>query len=623
MQMNKLLLNELTKYCNLKKRKNALRFKFFTILFFLLAGCIYSQTLSPETISYRYLVYFKDKGKFKPGGKLEPGSEAYELAKSSLSDKALWRRSKVLPEDEIVNYNDLPVNKDYIEAINKLGSSINAVSKWFNAVSITANKKILDEVVKLDFVYKIEGVGFLEYAKDRKGTGNRIYIDTLINKNRLKFDYGESYWQNEQIRVPILHYCGITGWGVTVGMCDNGFNWREHQALRTRKVFGEHDWIFKDDSVQFQSPPNQFPGDQYDQDGHGTETFSTLGGFYNGKLIGPAFNSEFYLSKTEDDRSETPVEEDYWLEAAEWMEAKGVEVISSSLIYKPYDPPNNSYEYKDMNGKTSVIVRAAGYAAHLGVVVLNSMGNERQTKIPSVVSPADGDSVISVGAVDSAGRIAFFSSNGPTPDGRTKPDVVALGISDYTAETFSDTQNDSTYSYSSGTSFSCPLTAGVCSLILSAHPELTPMQVREALRMTASRKDKPDNVYGWGLVNAYDAVLYWGPVMSNKPEVTVDRDNIGVSVFVLSKNIIDKDNVKLYYSASGRENYAAVNLEPVELFDETNSGKYAVSLPFENNSDNMKLYFTASDTEKSVYLPYGAPERFFIYYKDSGETEIY
>jgi NADPH-dependent 7-cyano-7-deazaguanine reductase QueF-like protein len=349
---------------------------------------------------------------------------------------------------------------------------------------------------------------------------------------------------------------------------------------------------------------------------------STLGGFYEGKLIGPAFDAEFYLNKTEDDRSETPVEEDYWLEAAEWMEAKGVDVISCSLIYKPFDPPNNSYEYKDMDGKTTVIVRAADYAAHLGVVVCNAMGNERQTKIPSIVSPPDGDSVIAVGAVDSTGEIAYFSSNGPTFDGRTKPDVVALGVFDYCAVTYSDVQNDSTYTYASGTSFSCPLTAGVCSLILSAHPELTAMQVREALRMTANNKDSADNVYGWGLINAYDAVLYWGMAMSNKPEITVKDDEVNISIYVLTKNIIDKNNVKLYYSFDGNS-FNEVNMEQAEQLNETNTGKYSVTVPDNSQADLIKMYFSASDTEKKLLWPYKAPEKFFIYYKDSGEIEIY
>jgi subtilisin family serine protease len=604
-------------------RNNLLKKVLLLLFFFLLSGLTLSQTLSPETIAYRYLVYFKDKGDYKPGDKLEPGSDGYNLAKSFLSEKALWRRAKVLPESEIVNYNDLPVKQEYIDAVRNLGPGINGVSRWFNALSITATKSKLDEIIKLGYVYKIEGVGFLEYAKEERLNRNDLQENKTNYNVKLKYNYGRSYWQNEQIKVPILHYADITGWGVTVGICDNGFNWRNHESLRSRNVKGEYDWIFKDDSVLSQSPPNQFPEDVYDQDGHGTNTMSTLGGFYDGKLIGPAFDVEFYLSKTEDDRTETPVEEDYWLEAVEWMEANGAEVISSSLIYKPYDLPNNQYEYKDMDGKTTTIVRAADYAAYLGVVVCNSMGNERQTKIPSIVSPPDGDSVISAGAVDSTGRIAYFSSNGPTYDGRTKPDVVALGVDDWAAVTKSNTENDSSYSYVSGTSFSCPLTAGVCALILSAHPELTPMQVREALRMTADRKNDPNNVYGWGLVNAYDAVLYWGPVMSNKPEITLDNGKVKVSVFVLSKDMIDKDNAKMYYSPDANDFYAEANLELVEKLDETNSGKYEAVFTENIDFNMMKFYFTAGDADSRVSLPYKAPKKFFIYTKENGKLEVY
>ena len=604
------------------KVKFSLFLLFLAVLLFI-PSQTHSQSLSPNKIPYRYWIYFKDKGEYKPGEILEPGTEAYETAVSSLSEKTLWRRAKVLPKDEVVNYNDLPVDAGYIDAVKKIGVKINAVSKWFNAVSVTTTKDTLEIIKKLGFVYKIEGVEYLDYAKFKyKKVLNEPLLDTSRYLGKLKYNYGPSYWQNAQINVPILHYCGITGWGATVGMCDNGFNWRNHQALRTRKVLGEYDWIFKDDSVQYQSPPNQHPGDQYDQDGHGTSTMSTLGGFYNGQLIGPAFDADFYLSKTEDDRSETPVEEDYWLEAAEWMEAQGVDVISCSLIYKPFDLPNNNYEYKDMDGKTTVIVRAADYAAHLGVVVVNAMGNERQTKIPSIVSPPDGDSVIAAGAVDSTGMIAYFSSNGPTFDGRTKPDVVALGVYDYTAVTYSDVHNDSTYNYASGTSFSCPLTAGVCSLIISAHPELTAMQVREALRMTADNKNNPNNVYGWGLINAYDAVLYWGIAMSNKPEITIKDNQIYISTFVLSKNEIDKNNVKLYYSFDG-SSFSEASMEQTESLNDTNTGKYSVTIPDNPQSNEIKMYISATDTQKNLLWPYKAPEKFFIYHKDSGEIEIY
>jgi serine protease AprX len=604
-------------------RKNTPSGILFALLILqLLAGISFSQSVSPETISYRYWIYFKDKGEFKPGSKLESGSEAYNLAKSQLSEKAIWRRAKVLQEDEIVNFGDLPVNKDYMETIKNFGLDINAVSKWFNAVSVTTTNRKLEEIKKLDFVSKIEGVGYLEFTGE-KSQKKYIQHQSYDVKGKVKYNYGPSYWQNEQIKVPILHYAGITGWGVTVGMCDNGFNWRNHEALKTRNVVDEYDWIFKDDSTQNQEPPNQFPEDVWDQDGHGTTTMSALGGFYEGKIIGPAFDAEFYLSKTEDDRSETPVEEDFWLEAVEWMESNGAEVITSSLIYKPFDPPNNQYEYKDMNGKTTVVVRAADHAAYLGVVVLNSMGNERQTKPPSIVSPPDGDSVIAVGAIDSSGRIAYFSSNGPTSDGRTKPDVVAMGVDVFVALSISTSDNDTTYSYANGTSYSCPITAGVCALILSVHPELTPMQVREALRLTADRKDTPDNVYGWGMVNAYDAALYWGPVMSNKPEIMIENDKLTISVFVLSKNTIDKDKVNMYYSPDNENYYTEAKLELAEKLDETNSGKYKVVFTEGINFEIMKFYFTAADTEETVSLPFNSPDKFFVYTKDAKKVEVY
>lgn len=583
----------------------------------------YSQSLFPDSIAYRYWIYFKDKGQYKPGDNIEQGSDAYNIAKSELTERALWRRSKVLPENKIVNYCDIPVNIDYVEKIKSIGLNPLAVSKWFNAVSVNATRGELNKIKKLDFVSKIEAVHFLELVRFFKSSKVPQFNTINFSKKKIKYDYGSSFWQNEQIRVPILHYCGITGWGVKLGMCDDGFNWRNHQALRSAKVIDEYDWIFKDDSTRNQYLPNQFPEDVWDQDAHGTSTMSTIGGFYEGELIGAAYEVEFYLSKTEDDKDETPVEEDYWLEAVEWMEAQGVDIITSSLIYKPYDPPNDSYNYKDMDGNTTVIVRAADYAAHLGVVVLNSMGNERQTNPPSVVSPPDGDSVIAVGAVDSAGFIANFSSNGPTSDGRIKPDVVALGLDVYSAMSETVSWDDSSFAYSSGTSFSCPITAGVCALILSANPELTPMQVVDALKMTADKKDNPDNVYGWGLINAYNAALYNGMIMSNKPEIKIEDDKITVSIYIISRNIINTDSAKLYYSAEGGDNFVEAPLKIVEKFDETNSGRYSASLPAGFNFEILKLYFIGEDSQKVVTAPYNAPKKFFVFDNNTKKLEIY
>jgi len=101
----------------------------------------------------------------------------------------------------------------------------------------------------------------------------------------------------------------------------------------------------------------------------------------------------------------------------------------------------------------------------------------------------------------SGGRVSF-SSVGPSADGRIKPDVAAQGVAVKVASPTSNTR----YVTSNGTSFSCPLTAGVAALVLQAHPEYTPAQVATALRSTASHAATPDNLLGYGIVNALAAV---------------------------------------------------------------------------------------------------------------------
>jgi subtilisin family serine protease len=146
-------------------------------------------------------------------------------------------------------------------------------------------------------------------------------------------------------------------------------------------------------------------------------------------------------------------------------------------------------------------------AAARGIVVVNSMGNEGGSDWMYMIAPADGDSVISVGAVELDGDRVWFSSVGPTYDGRIKPDVMALGSNAYVATT-ADTDS---YAHSSGTSFSCPITAGAVGLLLEGHPDWTPEDVIDALHSTGTRSTTPDTLMGWGIVQAYDA-MYWEPL---------------------------------------------------------------------------------------------------------------
>ncbi len=192
----------------------------------------------------------------------------------------------------------------------------------------------------------------------------------------------------------------------------------------------------------------------------------------------------------------------------EWADSIGVDVTSTSLGYRDGFTSGTGYTAADMNGQTTIITIGAEMAVRKGIVVVNSAGNERgnHTEQNTLVAPADGDSVIAVGAVDFSGVIASFSSYGPTADGRIKPDVVAGGSGNYIpAATPGATTG---YFIGGGTSFSCPLVAGVAALVLQAHPSWTPMQVRDALRNTASRHNNPDNDYGWGIIDAMAAIHY-------------------------------------------------------------------------------------------------------------------
>jgi len=210
----------------------------------------------------------------------------------------------------------------------------------------------------------------------------------------------------------------------------------------------------------------------------------------------------FFWEKTEDARSETPIEEDYWVAGLEWAENNGADIVSSSLGYLEFDD-GSSHPYASLDGNTIITSRAANIASEMGVLVVNSMGNSGPAP-KTINSPADSFGVLAVGAVNSFGMLASFSSRGPSADGRIKPDVVARGVSSYLATG----RSTSSYGRANGTSFSAPLVAGVAALLLEANPEWTPTQLMDALRKTASKSAKPDNKFGYGIVNAVNAVAY-------------------------------------------------------------------------------------------------------------------
>jgi hypothetical protein len=150
---------------------------------------------------------------------------------------------------------------------------------------------------------------------------------------------------------------------------------------------------------------------------------SCIGAKLNGQLIGTAPDADFALYRTEDVGSETRLEEVYWLFAAENADSLGVDVINSSLGYYSFDNPTTDYKFEDLNGDKTISARAADYAVGRGIIVVNSAGNEGNNRWNHIVTPADADSVIAVGAVDFNGTTVGFSSPGPNAKNNIKPEV--------------------------------------------------------------------------------------------------------------------------------------------------------------------------------------------------------
>ena len=443
---------------------------------------------NPQSDNYLVWVYFADKGSNLDGYFSNP--------QSVVSQKSLDRRAKVLSQSSLIDFSDLPVNQNYISLLIQNGFELKQKSKWFNAVSGFASQSEINQIAANLFVKSIDVVGtFAKRIDDIEFNSTQTELDNPSQPDGISsLNYGSSFTQLNQINVPAVHDSGYNGAGVTICVLDAGFDNLPHEAFSSMNIIAAYDFVNHDPNV----------GNEGDmgEGSHGTATLSIIGGFKEGELIGPAYGSDFILAKTENTDSETPIEEDNWVAGLEWADSIGVDVTSTSLGYLDYDPPFTSYTWEDMDGNTTIITKAADLAAGLGIVVVNSAGNSGNNSSHNTLgAPADGDSVFTIGAVTSSGIRSSFSSVGPTTDGRTKPDLMAMGSNVYHAGSFGNS-----YYGGSGTSFSCPLVAGVCALILDANPSLTPMEVLQLLRSTATQSSNPNNQYGWGIINALNVI---------------------------------------------------------------------------------------------------------------------
>jgi len=520
---------------------------------------------APQVLSDRALARLRSEGRsvlwvfFTDKAERDAGSFARALrdAGERVTPRAMARRARETGGRFVPDFYDLAVPAPYVDAIAGTGARVRHVSKWLNAASVEADEAEARRISALPFVRivtparksrRVEPVsvgpaqpgvdggqggsegGSQGGADDGSQggefggtglspecpstcTGPGAGGSTALNKPA---NYGPAVTQLTGINAIAAHDSGWSAAGVIVSMFDTGYN-KAHLANNQLKRIAERDFIFGDGETANE------PADVASQWDHGTGTWSVLGGYWISNLIGPAYNAAFVLAKTEDTRSETPVEEDNWVAAAEWADSIGVDVISSSLAYFDFDGAGDDYAYMDLDGYTTVVTRGAIVAARRGIVVATAMANSGPLG-RTLQAPADADSILSCGAVDSGNNIAGFSSRGNTADGRIKPEVVAQGVATWWALA----ANINSSGTANGTSLSTPLIGGAAALVREAHPEWTVAQIRDALKLTADKASTPDSVYGWGRINVVKAIygsLHGGPVYPKPFNLLVPVNN--------------------------------------------------------------------------------------------------
>lgn len=456
---------------------------------------------SPATAQFsRYVIQLADKN-----------GTPYSLATPAayLSNRSIDRRSR---QHIQIDSTDLPITPAYLNSIRSTPNvSVLNWSKWLNQVLIhTTDPAALSMLQSLPFVKQVSPVAFSVTAhhsdtaqfevnktfvlrrKESVTSEMKTNIVTGLTDNH--FNYAASYPQIHIHKGEYLHNRGFHGEGIVIAVLDGGFagylSNPVFDSLRlNHQVLGTYDYVNQKQSVN-------------EENEHGAYCLSIIAANAPGTMVGSAPGASFWLFKTEDVNSEYPVEEQNWIAAAEFADSAGADMISTSLGYAYFDDPSLDHSYQQRNGHTTMITRAANFAVAKGMIVTASAGNSGEATDESkyIDSPADADSVLTVGATNAAGIIAAFSSWGPNSAGYTKPNVVSVG-----QETVIAALNGNPL-MGDGTSFSNPNMAGLVACLWQAFPEFSNHDIIDAVQRSADRYTHPDDRYGYGIpdfANAY------------------------------------------------------------------------------------------------------------------------
>ena len=478
---------------------------------------LWTISFSIRAQTNRYIVSFKDKT-----------NTPYSLDQPQefLSTRSIARRSH---NGIALNQDDLPVTPTYVAQVKQMGAKIFFTSKWLNSLLIEADETTVSSISLLPFVTKTEMV-----APGKRLAGGRL--KQVRQKNAGNADQA-SHTQLEMLALDTMHSHGIHGEGVMISVLDGGFP-GVNSATPFEPIFAEGRIIMTRDFVTNS-------GNVYQFDKHGTEVFSVIAALLQGTFTGGAYKANYLLFVTEDVASEYRVEEYNWLFAAEKADSAGTDIIQSSLGYNLFDDSKMDYKISELNGKTAISTKAASLARDRGIIVVVSAGNDGNNGWHYVAPPADADGILAVGAVDAAGTKMGFSAYGPTSDGRTKPDVVALG------QNTAVIHPDGTLGTSSGTSLAAPLVTSLAAGLLQEFPELTTAELIQVIKLSANKGNAPNNQVGFGLPN-YIAVKNYLESTKSGDDVFIFPNPAESSLHLAFKKLPEGQVELSFYDSQGK-----------------------------------------------------------------------
>lgn len=544
---------------------------FTVVLFFICSAFLCGQS----SVEYMFRVYLKDKGNH---------SFSVSQPEKFLSKRSIERKFR---QNVLIDSLDFPVSKEYLGSMEKTGGKIVSKSKWFNTCVIQLkDSAAIDRIKSFSFVDSVKYVW--------RGLPADRFFSKRPRLKRIRCEDEPDFhryfgFTEEQFRVhnaEAMLQSGFQGKGIHIGVIDAGFtNCDVIPYFEGVRIFGYKDFV-----------PT---GNIFSANDHGTKVLSTMAVSQPDLIMGSAPQANYWLFRSEDSKTEFPVEEDFWVAAVEYADSVGVDLVNTSLGYNDFDDKTLNYTHPQLDGKTSLMTSAADKAFEKGMVLISSAGNEGRKPWGKITVPADAENILAIGAIRMDSVIATFSSVGPTADGRIKPDLVSVGFGTITIG------SDGTIGMTNGTSLASPFMAGLIASLWSINPRLNRSELVDIVKRSSHRYTHPDTIYGYGIpdfgkamkqvlktLNTFDKKMIDGHVA-----VAPDQSGRNYLITLLHPqfrndtywvNMLDEDGVKIARREFDENNSAMFYLND-RLRKANKVIHFVIETPFEQYVVRIKL----------------------------------